>query len=184
MAYGRKPTASEVLNVMDLLQRDPERQQALGMAEGIFDACIEHELLNQDSIDWLAEAMQELHSEGLIARGSVHGGTIEPSIWDGRWIHCTYDWRVTSAGRADAALYRRESGKVLVAESADPGHDHDLFISHAGEDKETVVRPLADELTRRGWKVWLDELQLTVGDSLSNVIDEALVRKSLWHSRA
>ncbi len=38
------------------------------------------------------------------------------------------------------------------------------------------MRPLANELTRRGWKVWLDELQLTVGDSLSNVIDEALVR--------
>lgn len=93
-AYGRKPIASEVLDVMDLLQRDAEWRQALGTGEGIFDACIEHGLLNQDSIDWLAEAMQELHSEGLIARGSVHGGMIEPRVWDGRWIRCTYDWRV------------------------------------------------------------------------------------------
>lgn len=50
----------------------------------------------------------------------------------------------------------------------------DVFISHASEDKESVARPLASALTAAGWTVWLDELQLTVGDSLSSKIDEGL----------
>jgi hypothetical protein len=38
----------------------------------------------------------------------------------------------------------------------------DLFISHAGEDKDTVARPLSKALEARGWSVWLDELELTI----------------------
>lgn len=52
----------------------------------------------------------------------------------------------------------------------------DLFISHAGEDKNAVVRPLCKALEARGWSVWLDELELTVGDSLSGRIDAGLAR--------
>jgi hypothetical protein len=51
----------------------------------------------------------------------------------------------------------------------------DLFISHASEDKDTVARPLSKALEARGWSVWLDELELTIGDSLSGSIDAALV---------
>lgn len=51
----------------------------------------------------------------------------------------------------------------------------DLFISHASEDKGTA-RPLSKALEARGWSVWLDELELTVGDSLSGGIDAALAR--------
>jgi hypothetical protein len=53
---------------------------------------------------------------------------------------------------------------------------HYLSISHASEDKESVARPLCDALTARGWTVWLDELELTIGDSLSGRIDAALAR--------
>jgi TIR domain-containing protein len=56
--------------------------------------------------------------------------------------------------------------------------DHDLFISHASEDKDEVARPLAAALKARGWRVWLDELVLTVGDSLNGRIEAALA-----HSR-
>jgi hypothetical protein len=52
----------------------------------------------------------------------------------------------------------------------------DFFISHASEDKQTVARPLAEALTGLGWTVWLDELQLTIGDSLSGRIDSALAK--------
>src|ERR1700733_13728131 len=52
----------------------------------------------------------------------------------------------------------------------------DLFISHASEDKDTVARPLSKALETRGWSVWLDELELTIGDSLSGGIDAALAR--------
>lgn len=50
----------------------------------------------------------------------------------------------------------------------------DIFISHASEDKEPIARPLAGALSARGWKVWLDEHELTVGDSLNGQINDAL----------
>lgn len=50
----------------------------------------------------------------------------------------------------------------------------DIFISHASEDKEEVARPLHDALVERGWSVWLDELALTIGDSLEESINAGL----------
>ena len=51
---------------------------------------------------------------------------------------------------------------------------YDVFISHASEDKDAVVRPLAEELERLGAKVWYDEFELQIGDSLRESIDEGL----------
>ena len=51
---------------------------------------------------------------------------------------------------------------------------YDFFISHAGEDKDTFVRGLADALQARGARVWYDELTLKVGDSLRQEIDRGL----------
>lgn len=50
----------------------------------------------------------------------------------------------------------------------------DFFISHASEDKEFVARPLAKELRALGFRVWLDEFELRLGDSLHAKIDEGL----------
>jgi hypothetical protein len=50
----------------------------------------------------------------------------------------------------------------------------DVFISHASEDKETVVLPLAELLRNGGLKVWVDKQQIKLGDSLREKIDEAL----------
>ncbi len=51
---------------------------------------------------------------------------------------------------------------------------HDLFISHASEDKESFVRPLAKALTDRGVYVWYDEFELRPGSKLSRSIDQGL----------
>jgi hypothetical protein len=53
---------------------------------------------------------------------------------------------------------------------------YDVFISHATEDKDDVARPLAEELRKLGLRVWYDELELRIGDSLRRKIDEGLVR--------
>ena len=50
----------------------------------------------------------------------------------------------------------------------------DVFISHASEDKDDFVRPLAQALQARGLSVWFDEFTLTVGDSLRRSIDRGL----------
>jgi internalin A len=52
----------------------------------------------------------------------------------------------------------------------------DFFISHAGEDKEQVARPLADALKEKGYKVWLDIDTLTLGDRLRRSIEEGLLK--------
>ncbi len=51
---------------------------------------------------------------------------------------------------------------------------YDLFISHASDDKDDLVRPLVSELEKLGIKVWYDELTLKVGDSLRKSIDQGL----------
>jgi hypothetical protein len=51
---------------------------------------------------------------------------------------------------------------------------YDVFISHASEDKDDVVRPLAIALQAEGLKVWYDEFELRIGDSLRRKIDKGL----------
>ena len=51
----------------------------------------------------------------------------------------------------------------------------DVFISHASEDKEDLVRPLAEELVKYGVEVWYDEFTLELGDSLTKSIDRGLL---------
>jgi hypothetical protein len=55
---------------------------------------------------------------------------------------------------------------------------HDAFICHASEDKEALVRPLAERLRQERVEVWFDEFSLQVGDSLRRAIDQGLA-----HSR-
>jgi predicted RNA-binding Zn-ribbon protein involved in translation (DUF1610 family) len=54
----------------------------------------------------------------------------------------------------------------------------DVFISHASEDKDDFVRPLAEALRSLGVSVWYDEFSLRLGDSLRESID-----KGIAHSR-
>ena len=54
--------------------------------------------------------------------------------------------------------------------------EHDVFISHASEDKDEIVRPLAIALRKAGLSVWYDEFELKIGDSLRQKIDRGLAR--------
>lgn len=54
--------------------------------------------------------------------------------------------------------------------------DYDVFISHASEDKDAVARPLARHLEDLGLRVWIDECELTLGDSLRRKIDVGLAQ--------
>ena len=50
---------------------------------------------------------------------------------------------------------------------------YDVFISHASEDKD-FAGPLADALSQRDLRVWYDRMELQVGDSLRQSIDDGL----------
>jgi hypothetical protein len=72
----------------------------------------------------------------------------------------------------------------LIQHEPPPGVDHDtgtsreydVFISHASEDKDSIVRPLANALSTGGLKVWYDEFELRIGDSLRRKIDTGLAK--------
>ncbi len=54
------------------------------------------------------------------------------------------------------------------------GLARDVFISYASEDKEAVAKPIAQELTSRGFTVWYDDYEIKLGDSIPKKIDEGL----------
>jgi hypothetical protein len=54
----------------------------------------------------------------------------------------------------------------------------DVFISHAAEDKAVIVRPLAHALQARGLRVWYDEFELHLGDSLRRKVDQGIARSA------
>lgn len=56
----------------------------------------------------------------------------------------------------------------------DTDPEYDVFISHASEDKDEIVRPLANALVEKGIKVWYDEFEMKIGDSLRRKIDKGL----------
>lgn len=51
---------------------------------------------------------------------------------------------------------------------------YDAFICHASEDKDGFVRPLANLLKKKGFRIWYDEFELRVGDKLHQSIDKGL----------
>jgi len=54
--------------------------------------------------------------------------------------------------------------------------EYHAFISHASEDKNSIARPLAEELIGLGLSIWYDEFSLKIGDSLKQKITEGLAK--------
>jgi hypothetical protein len=66
---------------------------------------------------------------------------------------------------------------IASYDDADDDKEFDVFISHASEDKDDVVRALAHALDDdHGLRVWYDEFELRIGDSLRRKIDTGIAR--------
>jgi hypothetical protein len=78
-----------------------------------------------------------------------------------------------TAGKELILSARRPNYPVATSSTVSHAKDYDVFLSHASEDKP-FVRELAAALKARGIKYWLDEIELTVGDSLRTMIDKGL----------
>lgn len=81
--------------------------------------------------------------------------------------------RVVRSGSSVPIYEVAENLGELIGESP---REFDVFISHASEDKEGLVRPLATALQEAGLEVWYDEFELGLGDSLRRKIDEGIRR--------
>jgi hypothetical protein len=50
----------------------------------------------------------------------------------------------------------------------------DLFICHANEDKESIVRPLIAAFNAADTSTWFDEAEIHWGDSITQKVNEGL----------
>lgn len=75
-------------------------------------------------------------------------------------------------GRREDLIGIADNIAELSTSSGD--REFDVFVSHATEDKDLIVRPLAQALQERGLSVWYDEFELRVGDSLRRSIDKGI----------
>lgn len=82
-------------------------------------------------------------------------------------------------------LRQTNPGLAMIADNiatndeseSEPDKEFDVFISHASEDKDAVVRALAHALDEEhGLRVWYDEFELRIGDSLRRKIDAGIAR--------
>ena len=110
--------------------------------------------------------------------------TLEAQKWivlDSSQTYASAGDRLLSQGAGlllDTAHPPKSSDALAVA-TAPGSHEYDAFICHASEDKAGFARPLAEKLRGDGFRVWYDEFELSVGDSLRRKIDEGL-RKSRY----
>ncbi len=72
------------------------------------------------------------------------------------------------------SLIHRHQDQFGIGPDESDVREFDVFISHATEDKDDVVRPLAQVLQNAGLRVWYDEFELRIGDSLRRKIDKGL----------
>ena len=59
--------------------------------------------------------------------------------------------------------------RLIYGEELDK--EYDVFLTHASEDKDDLVRPLAHKLKNEGLKVWYDEFEIRMGDSIVEKVD-------------
>ncbi len=85
----------------------------------------------------------------------------------GDWVRAKEGFEWSRAGRTEAFA---KSGMEACMSFL----NWDVFISYAREDEQTVARPLADLLSARGLRVWIDATEIKIGDSLRAKIDEGL----------
>jgi hypothetical protein len=77
---------------------------------------------------------------------------------------------VDQSARATEALSLVDEGE----DEASVEMAYDAFVCHASEDKPELVSPLVNALSKAGLKIWYDEFELRVGDSLRRSIDRGL----------
>jgi hypothetical protein len=89
---------------------------------------------------------------------------------------------ITSARREASIRFGRELLRQQRQLQPSPGapsrgghaERRDVFVSHAGSDRESFVNALVEGLVARGLSVWFSESEIVLGDSLRERIDDGL----------
>jgi hypothetical protein len=76
-------------------------------------------------------------------------------------------------------LAHSQTGGPFAGEGSMNDDIRDVFICHASEDKDLVVRPMVEAFKQAGITCWLDEVEIGWGHSISKKVNEGL-RKSRY----
>lgn len=124
------------------------------------------------------EAMRPFRANGWSSRECIfHGGDLA-SIWMEEDDLLKTEQLLPRSEKLERVLalvaVPHASNTPLIESIVQSVKTYDCFISHASEDKKEFVRPLAVALQKLGVKVWYDEFELKIGDSLRQSIDKGL----------
>ena len=105
-------------------------------------------------------------------------------LWGLNVTSVRHSIRLLPTAMPEMRISRQPSLQSIIRDTVDAepetseanADEYDLFISHATEDKEGIVRGLVTALRERGVDVWYDEFELRIGDSLRRKIDQGLAR--------
>lgn len=87
--------------------------------------------------------------------------------------HCLYEMTFHGWFPGDSGAFGDNLERIAARATRPNKKRYDAFISHASEDK-SIVRQIVYYLERERYKIWFDELDLTIGDSLRQEIDRGL----------
>lgn len=85
-----------------------------------------------------------------------------------------------AASQFTSGLVNRTASSIVhrAATSAPPilfeRPEHDVFLSHASEDKDEIARPLKEALEALDVSVWFDEIRIKVGHSIRQSIEAGI----------
>ena len=134
-----------------------------------------------ESVDW----QEVFYFLGEIkSKGWIQAGTFAENMFKG-WVTIDGHNRIAQV-RASVPSSQvfvpqtsfkpgdRASSAPTTETGSTEAFTHDFFICHASEDKEGLVRELADSLLAKGARVWYDEFTLRVGSRLRRNIERGL----------
>lgn len=168
---------------------DPTLRDALRDGHALAQVAVRDGLITGDEQGHgtLMRALARLHADGWLAWRWVQWPMDdEPDYPDGyrpEHLQRVADLRLTpiglSAHAARLSLIRRQDpANPPVGRPLDRFEDErrELFISHAGPDRQGFVNALVAELEARGRTVWYSEYEIRLGEVLSERIDDGLKR--------
>lgn len=175
---------------MQFIHHDLGYRQAGETVEVTLSAAANVRLMDSSNfISYQNGRQHRYHGGGLVTRSPVH----LQIPYSGTW-YVTVDMQGLSGSVRSAVrilpgplpMLREaplSSVPSLVHRDPPPGivpvassREYDVFISYASEDKDSVARPLAHALLNGGLKVWYDDFELRLGDSLRRKIDTGVAK--------
>jgi hypothetical protein len=172
-----------------LIEAEADEQSCFALPSRLLDRAVRAGFIGPGARESLAERIIALHDQGYLSGMLIKalGMSAQQMLDQSGPLELTMKSHEGRPGRRPQRpgptppifdeLRRRPKPPPTSTEdparSTEPAQ-WDVFISHAGEDKDEIARPLTDALGDAGYSVWFDQHELTVGDVLSERIDHGL----------